>query len=381
MSENCEIAVITPYFPTVASRYSGTFVYDQIVALDDLVASVTVYLLKPWFRISRKFPFVAVRTDDFRPERPRSPTIRVEVVRYFPFPKDTVLYHLSMLLSLLSIRSRLPVVVIAHTIYPVGVAASLLGKRPTVITHGSDYRYFIQNRRQRERIRQLIARERVVCVSEGLRTELLAEQVDGANIRLVENGIPLLAEVRGSAMSTPPEFRFVYVGSLIKAKGVYELLEAFGSLADTVSCPTSLTIIGDGVERGSLEEIARGMPGCSVEFLGALDNDQVRGALADYQCLVLPSYKEGFGRVIVEMFSAGRPVIATVSGGPEYLVDKSTGLLVAPRDPAALSNAMQDMVENYARYDPQDLVDVVKRRFEINIQTRRLLGVALEGRA
>ena len=57
---------------------------------------------------------------------------------------------------------------------------------------------------------------------------------------------------------------------------------------------------------------------------------------------VLPSRSEGLGLVAVEAMAAGRPVVASCTGGlPEVVVDGETGLLVEPEDPVALARAIR----------------------------------------
>ena len=61
--------------------------------------------------------------------------------------------------------------------------------------------------------------------------------------------------------------------------------------------------------------------------------------------VALPSLTEGFSNVIIEAGAAGRPVVATrVGGNPEAIVEGETGLLVPPRDPAALGEAINTLL-------------------------------------
>jgi glycosyltransferase involved in cell wall biosynthesis len=72
-----------------------------------------------------------------------------------------------------------------------------------------------------------------------------------------------------------------------------------------------------------------------------VSNDQIRGMLDDATALVLPSRSEGLGRIVVEALCRGRPVVATRVGGITDLVrDGENGLLVEPRSPAALADAL-----------------------------------------
>ena len=69
--------------------------------------------------------------------------------------------------------------------------------------------------------------------------------------------------------------------------------------------------------------------------------------LSAIDLLVSPSLWEGFPNVILEAMAAGKPVVATSVGGtPELVVDGTTGILVPPSDPDALSKAIGKLLEN-----------------------------------
>jgi glycosyltransferase involved in cell wall biosynthesis len=66
--------------------------------------------------------------------------------------------------------------------------------------------------------------------------------------------------------------------------------------------------------------------------------------------LVLASTDEPFGRVVIEGMAAGLPVVATASGGvPEIVVDGETGLLVPPREPGPMADAIAQMLTDRPR--------------------------------
>jgi glycosyltransferase involved in cell wall biosynthesis len=81
---------------------------------------------------------------------------------------------------------------------------------------------------------------------------------------------------------------------------------------------------------------------------GALPHDEVVELYTEADVVVVPSiWKEPFPRVILEAMAAGRPVVATRSGGiPELVEDGATGILVAPRDKLELSQALVRLLED-----------------------------------
>jgi len=96
-----------------------------------------------------------------------------------------------------------------------------------------------------------------------------------------------------------------------------------------------------------VRELARGLP---VEFLGW--RDDIAAVLSELDLLVVPSKLEGMGRVVVEAYSAGVPVVAFAVGGiPEVVIDGETGFLVQDCTAQALARCIREA----SRTDPQDL--------------------------
>ena len=108
-------------------------------------------------------------------------------------------------------------------------------------------------------------------------------------------------------------------------------------------------IAGDGQQRPELERLTAelGLDSC-VLFLG--QRDDVPQILPLFDVFVLPSVKEGLPYALLEAMAAAKPVVATAVGGvPEVVVDGQTGLLVPPRDPEALAQAIITLLRNPGR--------------------------------
>ncbi len=103
---------------------------------------------------------------------------------------------------------------------------------------------------------------------------------------------------------------------------------------------------GEGEDRGELEALRREL--ClddAVQFLG--NRDDMPEVMASMDVFALSSINEGFGRVIVEAMASGVPVAATTVGGvPEVVEDGISGLLVPPRDPERLAEAVGRILED-----------------------------------
>lgn len=155
---------------------------------------------------------------------------------------------------------------------------------------------------------------------------------------LVEAGKRLRADLglKGS------DFLFLYVGRLNADKGLDELLEAFGSLADSAR----LLVVGplDETAPASSRVLATLERGERIHPLDHLDD--VRPAYAAADALVLPSYREGFPNVLLEAAAMRVPLIATdISGCNELIEPGRNGWLVPARQAPPLAEAMRQAMD------------------------------------
>jgi len=150
-----------------------------------------------------------------------------------------------------------------------------------------------------------------------------------------------------STLPNTPEFTFLLIARMLWDKGIGEFVEA----AKTVKLKypnTRFQLLGPlGVQnRTSIKstEMEAWENEGIIEYLG--ETDDVTGYIEKACCVVLPSYREGTSRVLLEAAAMGRPLIATdVPGCREIIDDGVTGLLCDPRDYAALAQKMEVLLE------------------------------------
>jgi glycosyltransferase involved in cell wall biosynthesis len=144
---------------------------------------------------------------------------------------------------------------------------------------------------------------------------------------------------------------FLYVGRLLSEKGVREFAEA-SALAKRRLPHARFRILGpkDNSSRGvPVAEIDRWVAEGAVEYLGAATDVVPHIEAAD--CVVLPSYREGLPKVLLEAGAMARPVIAAdVPGCRQAVLHSETGFLCEPRSGPALASAMIE----FARLSPAD---------------------------
>ncbi|MFI5003972.1 MAG: glycosyltransferase family 4 protein [Solirubrobacterales bacterium] len=144
-------------------------------------------------------------------------------------------------------------------------------------------------------------------------------------------------EVAPPELTLASPFTVGYAGRLVASKGLSDLLAAVRRLP----APVELVLIGDGELRGQLE--GQPIPGSQVRVLDGLSHDRMAHGYAQLDVLVLPSrttptWKEQFGRVIVEALWCGVPVVGSDSGEIPWLIEMTGGGLVfAEGDHGALA--------------------------------------------
>jgi glycosyltransferase involved in cell wall biosynthesis len=204
----------------------------------------------------------------------------------------------------------------------------------------------------RDRVLELV--ERVLAA----RTDLLLfqsrEDLEQTQQRGYRTALRYLGNgVEDTWFSIPPRavprrpFELLFVGRLIREKGALDLLEGLASVPDA-----RLTVVGtelpserDGVEAAMRRRVEADDLTGRVHFLGAVAKSDMPAVVANSDALVLPSYREGVPRSLIEGFAAGRPAVATdVRGCRELVEDSVTGFLVPPRRPDLLAAALRRMV-------------------------------------
>jgi glycosyltransferase involved in cell wall biosynthesis len=90
----------------------------------------------------------------------------------------------------------------------------------------------------------------------------------------------------------------------------------------------------------------------NIIWFAMLTREQVSKAMKQCHAFILASRQESFGVVYAEAIASGKPVIATICGGPEDIVKDLNGLMVPVDDSFALANAIQNMIKNYPKYNP-----------------------------
>jgi glycosyltransferase involved in cell wall biosynthesis len=152
---------------------------------------------------------------------------------------------------------------------------------------------------------------------------------------------------RVRALCSLPQRYFVYVGRLVKAKGVFDLLEAYAQLPQETRAEVGLVFVGDGEARPELEKCASRIAPGTVQFHGFAHRDELPEFYALAEALIFPTHSDPWGLVVNEAMACGLPVISTNVAGcvADLLQDGWNGFVVPSESPSQLAAAMERLAE------------------------------------
>ena len=141
-----------------------------------------------------------------------------------------------------------------------------------------------------------------------------------------------------------PSRYFLYVGRLVPEKGVFELLQAYGTLSADLKEQIGLVFVGDGVARSELVERAPK----GVQFKGFTQRDELAGYYAMAEAFVFPTHSDPWGLVVNEAMACGLPIIASSAAGcvADLVQDGWNGCVVSPGNVEELALAMTTLASD-----------------------------------
>ncbi|WP_228276542.1 glycosyltransferase family 4 protein [Dechloromonas sp. H13] len=243
----------------------------------------------------------------------------------------------------------------AHYYYPDGVAAGLLaahfGKPFVVTARGTDLNLIPQYPFPRRLILSTARKAAAsISVCRALSDELAQLGADPARLKVLRNGVDLVrfhpqspAEAR-MQIGIEGDRILLSVGHLVERKGHHLVIGMLPLLPGY-----RLVIVGDGPERGALENLAR-QSGVAdrVRFTGAVAQAELVSYYSAADVLVLASSREGWANVLLEAMACGTPVVATrIWGTPEVVSSPVAGRLAEERTSASLTAAVSALMADY----------------------------------
>jgi colanic acid/amylovoran biosynthesis glycosyltransferase len=367
MARPRHIGYVLKRFP----RISETFVAAELIELERQGERVTVFaLLRPEEPFTHAFVGELKARVVYLPHRPLRQPLRVaralvQVLRAAPrgwlgaaavslWPPR--LKGPRRLLQATVLRVELERAGIDHVHAHFATSAASLaalarrmgGPSYSVTAHAKDiYHADVDAGRLRAKLRQA---EFVATVTRRNRDHLAALLGNRERVRVVSNSVDLgrLGRPEANGRGEPV---VLAVARLIEKKGLRDLVAACGLLTAR-GVPLRLEVAGTGPLRSVLQADAarRGVP---VVFHGALPHERVRtlyrrAAVFCLPCVIAPDGdRDGLPTSVLEAMASGVPVVTTaVNGLAEAVLHERTGLVVPPRDPAALAAALERVLSD-----------------------------------
>lgn len=350
-AEPIHVLTLTPFYPSEHDDAAGCFVAEPLAALAKVGVVNAVFALQPFYRGKLRAGEAAIPAKWFS---------------YFSLPGGIGLpaagaFVFSRIIGQVRElhRSHRIDLVHAHAPLPCGHAAMLLSAElgiPYVVSvHGLDA--FLTGQvsgRAGEWCRRLSQRvyrssRRVICVSEHVREQVLEGMGRSCRTSVVYNGVDPEMFSPGSVPASEDPV-ILSVGNLIPIKGHDLLIRAVAKLAPEIP-RLGLEIIGDGPERGRLQELAQQLQILDrVGFLGRRSRRQVADAMRLCTIFALPSQYEGLGCVYLEAMAVGKAVIGCRGQGiAEIIQHGSNGFLVGPGNEKELTLALGMLLRDEPR--------------------------------
>ena len=250
-----------------------------------------------------------------------------------------------------ALRLFRPDVILSYWLYPTSWAALRIGARlgvPVIVgSRGSDLHGIPDALVRRLTSATLRSASAVLTVTEDLRRTAIRLGADPVRTHSIPNGCdPAVFHPRERtearrALGLPLDGKLLLqVGHLVPAKGVFDLLTAFGMLAADRP-QLSLALVGEGPAEAAIRERARGLGLTErLRLPGTRPAAEIALWLNAADVVCLASHGEGCPNVVIEALCCGRPVVGADVGGIPELIAKGSGLLAPPRNPSQLAKAI-----------------------------------------
>lgn len=385
-----KIAVVTAHYPSSAEPTRGRPAYRT---LRELSRRCEVEVFYPHAAYP---PFLKPRSRTYE-ALDHAYTLPGVTAHYYDYP---VLPLLSRPFNgLVAGRALLPHVkrfkpdlIFSYCLYPDGYAGLTVAKALSVpfaaMGVGSDVHSIHDSFSLKHTKTLLREADLLLAISSDLRERMISMGAPAAKTRTVISGSdPKVFHVRDRQAARtqlaidPSAEVVVFIGRMDLKKGLRELVDAAASLRP-MQPDLHVYLVGVGPDAPLVENaISTHNAGGFIHMIRGCDFDQVAVWMAASDLVTLPSYMEGCPNVVLEALACGRPVVATNVGGIPEIMSDACGRLVAPRDSAALAQALNSVLNS--RWDADSIASHWSRSW--NAVADELLDalqtVAPEGKA
>jgi glycosyltransferase involved in cell wall biosynthesis len=269
------------------------------------------------------------------------------------------LFLAAQLLAAIHLLIRQPIQVVhAHWIFPQGMIAllarALSRSRARVLctSHGGDL-YGLKGA-VFSRVKKMVADacDHLTVVSNSMCGDLMKLGVKSRKVSVISMGVDLRRRFVPPSVPSRAE-SLLFVGRLVEKKGLRYLLEAMPKIIERYR-QAQLTVVGDGPSRHDLERLVKELElGAHVQFLGALNNEELPAIYQRAGIVVFPSVvggdgdREGFGLVLVEAMGCGCAAVVTdLPAMMDIVQNNRTAMVVRQKKPEELADAIFTLLSN-----------------------------------
>jgi len=259
----------------------------------------------------------------------------------------------------------------AHFAWPSGYAGAKLKEKyniPLIITaHGYDiYDLPFRNELLRKKVEYALNSADCVITVSNSNLKYINKLNIKTSVKIIPNGFrsdlfyPIPKDRARKKLNLSINKKIILnVGNLVEVKGHEYLILAIKEILKRrkdVMC----IIVGSGELKKGLEKLVKKLNlQDHIKFVGAKPHEEIPLWMNACDVFVLPSSKESFGIVQIEAMACGKPIVATHNGGSEEIIKEKTGILVEPRNPKQLKEALNKALDK--EWNGQKIVEYSKR--------------------
>ncbi|MFR3588689.1 PssE/Cps14G family polysaccharide biosynthesis glycosyltransferase [Eisenbergiella massiliensis] len=252
------------------------------------------------------------------------------------------------------------------------------GKKVIIHLHGSEFKDFYNrgNKKRKLQIKELFTVADCSIVLGEDWKNFIEKIAPNAKIVVINNAVPI-PEVQEKIIME--ERTFLFLGALIKRKGVMDLLTALNQMKQKNILGWHVLIAGSGEEQAALKEFVKNNDlENMVDLLGWVKKEQKSELFGKSDVLVLPSYNEGLPMAILEAMSYGLSIVSTNIGSiGEAVHNGENGFLFKPGDVVALERAITELVRNADIWKRQSVASrkICEERFSEDMFFRKIQAI------
>lgn len=255
-------------------------------------------------------------------------------------------------------------------------AALRWGKKVIVHIHGGGFIDFYDHLSIKKRlsIKKMLNKADCVIALSNEWKEIYVEKFGLSNCIVVENGIDV--DFYRNSINNVDSFRksFLFLGRLVKGKGVYDLIKAVSLVKERVP-DIKIYLAGDGEIDVIKEKIDSLSMNENIILVGWADDTLKRDLLSKVSTVVLPSYHEALPMCILEGMACGKLILSTNVGAIPEVVQESNGILITAGDIHAMAEAMFRIAATEMDLESISCnnLNLIKSKYDVNVMHKKLL--------